>query len=43
MLTKDDFKLHTNKSEFLKFLRNKVPEENVQDVLSTIQYEKEVD
>jgi hypothetical protein len=34
--------LHTNKPEFLKLLRNKVPEENVQDVLSTIQYEKEV-
>jgi len=42
MLTKDDFKLHTDKVNFLKVVKEKVSEENVQDVLNTIRYEKEL-
>jgi len=42
MLTKEDFKLHTNKADFKKVVRKKVSKENVQDILYTIQYEKEL-
>jgi len=42
MLTKDDFKLHTNKADLLKVIKEKIPKENVIDVLNTIQYEKEL-
>jgi len=42
MLTKDDFKLHTNKVNLLEVIKEKIPKENVIDVLNTIQYEKEL-
>ena len=42
MLTKDDFKLHKNKADFLKVVKEKVSKESVQDILYTIQYEKEL-
>jgi len=42
MLTKDDFKLYNNKVGFLKIIKEKIPKENVTDVLNTIQYEKEL-
>jgi len=42
MLTKDDFKLHTNKADLLKVIKEKITKENVIDVLNTIQYEKEL-
>jgi len=42
MLTEEDFKLHTNKADFLKAVKEKVSKKNVQDILYTIQYEKEL-
>ena len=42
MLTKDDFKSHENKADFLRLVKERVSEESVQDILNTIQYEKEL-
>jgi polyphosphate kinase 2 len=42
MLTKDDFSLYNNKADFLKVVKEKIPKENVKDVLNAIQYEKEL-
>ena len=38
MLTKDDFSLYNNKADFLKVVKEKIPKENVKDVLNAIQY-----
>lgn len=42
MLTKEDFLNYKNKDEFLKLLREKLPEEKVESLLYSINYEKQL-
>jgi polyphosphate kinase len=42
MLTREDFNTYKGKDDFLKKVREKIPKEKVNNILNTIQYEKEL-
>ena len=42
MLTIQDLEKHTQPEEFLQILRDKVPEDRLNDILYSVQYEKEL-
>ena len=42
MLTQEDFNTYKDKDDFLKKIKEKIPQEKVNNVLHTIQYEKEL-
>jgi len=42
MLTKEDFERSSNNEEFLKILKDKLPEEQYNDLMYTVEYEKEL-
>ncbi len=42
MLTQNDLKLHTNKAEFLKLVKEKVEPKSVESILYNLEYEKEL-
>ena len=42
MLTKEDFEKSSNREEFLKIIKDKLPEEQYNDLMHTVEYEKEL-
>lgn len=42
MLTKEDFEKSSNREEFLKIIKERLPEEQYDDLMHTVEYEKEL-